>query len=128
MASVKQGSLSREIPEGESKSGDPIEPKFNPCSSLMLRILDRNNLLRELKQVQCNKGAAGVDGMTVDELSHFLKQHRPINRQQLMEGVYRPKPVLRVEIPKPDGRKRKLGTPTVLDRLIQQGIAQIMQE
>ncbi|WP_286198497.1 hypothetical protein [Salinisphaera sp. G21_0] len=93
----------------------------------MVRALDRNNLIRALKQVQRNKGAAGVDGMTVDELPHFLKQYWPIIRQQLIEGVYRPKPVLRVEIPKPDGRKSKLGIPTVLDRLIQQAIAQIMQ-
>lgn len=94
----------------------------------MVRVLDRNNLVRALKQVQRNKGAAGIDGMTVDELPDFLKQHWPKIRQQLAEGAYQPKPVLRVEIPKPDGRKRKLGIPTVLDRLIQQAIAQIMQE
>ncbi|WP_422463027.1 group II intron reverse transcriptase/maturase [Endozoicomonas sp. ALB115] len=128
MASVKQLSLSLDTPEGEPETGDPIEPKSTFCSSLMVRVLDRNNLVRALKQVQRNKGAAGVDGMTVDELPHFLKQYWPIIRQQLIEGVYRPKPVLRVEIPKPDGRKRKLGIPTVLDRLIQQAIAQIMQE
>ena len=66
--------------------------------------------------------------MTVDDLPAFLKQYWPKIRQQLIEGTYRPKPVLRVEIPKPDGRKRKLGIPTVLDRLIQQAIAQIMHE
>lgn len=84
--------------------------------------------MRTLKQVQRNKGVPGVDGMTVDGLPAFLKRHWPMIRQQLIEGVYSPKPVLRVEIPKPDGRKRKLGIPTVLDRLIQQAIAQIMQE
>ena len=94
----------------------------------MARALDRNNLVRALKQVQRNKGAPGVDGMTVDDLPAFLKRHWPKIRQQLIEGTYRPKPVLRVEIPKPDGRKRKLGIPVVLDRLIQQAIAQIMQE
>ena len=94
----------------------------------MARVLDRNNLVRGLKQVQRNKGAPGVDGMTVDDLPAFLKRRWPMIRQQLIEGVYSPKPVLRVEIPKPDGRKRKLGIPTVLDRLIQQAIAQIMQE
>ena len=84
--------------------------------------------MRALKQVQRNKEAPGVDGMTVDDLPAFLKRHWPKIRQQLIEGTYRPKPVLRVEIPKPDGRKRKLGIPVVLDRLIQQAIAQIMQE
>ena len=94
----------------------------------MVRVLDRNNLVRALKQVQRNKEAAGIDGMAVDKLPDFLKQHWPKIRQQLAEGTYQPKPVLRVEIPKPDGRKRKLGIPTVLDRLIQQAIAQIIAE
>ena len=94
----------------------------------MVRVLDRNNLIRALKQVQRNKGAAGVDGMTVDKLPDFLKQHWPKIKRQLAEGTYHPKPVLRVEIPKPDGSKRKLGIPAVLNRLIQQAIAQIMQE
>ena len=94
----------------------------------MVRVLDRNNLIRALKQVQRHKGAAGVDGMTVDKLPDFLKQHWPKIKRQLAEGTYHPKPVLRVEIPKPDGSKRKLGIPAVLDRLIQQAIAQIMQE
>lgn len=128
MASVKQLSLSLENPEGEPETGDSTEPKSTICSSLMVRVLDRNNLIRALKQVQRNKGAPGVDGMTVDDLPAFLKQHWPTIRQQLIEGTYHPKPVLRVEIPKPDGRKRKLGIPTVLDRLIQQAIAQIMQQ
>ena len=132
MASVKQLSLPLENPEGEPETGDPTEPLFIKrstfCSSLMVRVLDRNNLVRALKQVQRNKGAPGVDGMTVDDLPAFLKQHWPTIRQQLIEGTYHPKPVLRVEIPKPDGRKRKLGIPTVLDRLIQQAIAQIMQK
>ena len=132
MASVKQLTLSLETPEGEPKSGDPIEPlsiqKSTFCSSLMARVLDRNNLVRALKQVQRNKGAPGIDGMTVDDLPAFLKRHWSMIRQQLIEGSYSPKPVLRVEIPKPDGRKRQLGIPTVLDRLIQQAIAQIMQE
>ena len=88
----------------------------------MVLVLDRNNLVRALKQVQRNKGAAGVDVMTVGELPNFLKRHWLKIRQQLAEGTHQPKPVLRVEIPKPDGRKRKLGIPTVLDRLIQQAI------
>ncbi len=94
----------------------------------MSRVLDRNNLVRALKQVQRNKGAPGIDGMTVTDLPTFLKRHWSTIRQRLIDGTYSPKPVLRVEIPKPDGRKRKLGIPTVLDRLIQQSIAQVLQE
>ncbi len=127
MAPVKQLSLSLEQPEGESETGDTSEPKSTFCSSLLNRVLERDNLIRALKQVRRNKGAPGIDGMTVDELPDFLGQHWPRIRQQLIDGAYRPKPVKRVEIPKPDGRKRKLGIPTVLDRFIQQAIAQVLQ-
>lgn len=128
MAPVKQLSLSLESPEGESEMGNPIESKSIFCSSLIDRVLERNNLIRALKQVRRNKGAPGIDGMTVDDLLDYLKQHWPRIRQQLIDGCYKPKPVKRVEIPKPDGRKRKLGIPTVLDRFIQQAIAQVLQE
>lgn len=128
MAPVKQLTLSLEKPEGESAMGDPIESKSTFCSSLLNHVLERNNLIRALKQVQRNKGAPGIDGMTVDELPGFLSKHWPRIRQQLIDGSYRPKPVRRVEIPKPDGRKRKLGIPTVSDRFIQQAIAQVLQE
>jgi len=127
MAPVKQIELSLVNPEGELGMGDPTEPKSSFCSSLLNRVLERNNLVRALKQVRRNKGAPGIDGMTVDELPDFLRQQWPKVREQLIEGRYRPKPVKRVEIPKPDGRKRKLGIPTVLDRLIQQAIAQVLQ-
>ncbi len=128
MAPDKQITLPLEIPEGELVMGDSTEPKSSFCSSLLNRILERNNLVRALKQVRRNKGASGIDGMSVNELPDFLKQHWPQIRQQLIEGTYRPKPVMRVEIPKPDGRRRKLGIPTALDRLIQQAIAQVLQE
>lgn len=128
MAPVKQLSLSLESPEGESEMGNSIEPKSTFCSSLVDRVLERNNLLRALKQVRRNKGAPGIDGMTVDDLPDHLKQHWPRIRQQLIDGSYKPKPVRRVDIPKPDGRKRKLGIPTVLDRFIQQAISQVLQE
>jgi RNA-directed DNA polymerase len=127
MAPVKQLNLSLGNPEGESGMGNPIEPKSTFCSSLLNRVLERNNLVRALKQVRRNKGAPGIDGMSVDELPDFLRIHWPRIRQQLIDGRYRPKPVKRVEIPKPDGRKRKLGIPTVLDRMIQQAIAQVLQ-
>ena len=128
MAPVKQLLLPLDVAEGESEMGNPIEPKSSYCSPLINRVLERNNLVRALKQVRRNKGAPGIDGMTVDDLPDFLRQHWQLIRQQLIDGTYHPKPVRRVEIPKPDGRKRKLGIPTVLDRLIQQAIAQVMQE
>jgi RNA-directed DNA polymerase len=81
---------------------------------------------RALKRVRANKGSPGVDGMTVQQLPEFLKTHWPRIRQELREGSYQPQPVRRVEIPKPDGGKRQLGIPTVLDRLIQQAILQVL--
>lgn len=103
------------------------QPPSNP-TSWMARVLARDNLIRALNQVKRNKGAAGVDGMTVDKLSDYLKQHWPTLKEQLETGNYQPEAVKRVEIPKADGRKRKLGIPTVLDRFIQQAIAQVLSQ
>ena len=93
---------------------------------ILSQVLDRTNLMRALKQVKRNKGAAGVDGMRVDDLPDYLTQHWSEIERQLLSGYYRPQAVKRVDIPKPDGRKRKLGIPTVIDRLIQQAIAQVL--
>jgi len=95
--------------------------------SLMLQVLEKENLIQALKQVKRNKGAAGVDGMTVAALPEYLKHHWLEIKAQLLAGTYQPQPALRVEIPKPDGRKRKLGIPTVVDRFIQQAIAQVLR-
>lgn len=114
-------------PEDERVMGESQPQDSSEDSSLMAQVVDRDNLLQALKQVKRNKGAAGVDGMTVDELPAYLKQHWPEIKTQLLKGSYQPQPVLRVEIPKPDGRKRKLGIPTVLDRFIQQAIAQVLR-
>ena len=81
---------------------------------LMEEICERENLKEALRQVKGNKGSAGVDGMTVNQLTDYLKQHWPVTREQLLNGTYEPKPVRRVEIPKPDGGVRKLGIPTVV--------------
>ena len=86
---------------------------------LMEEACERENLKEALRQVKANKGSAGVDGITVHQLTDYLKQHWPVIREQLLSGTYEPKPVRRVEIPKPDGGVRKLGIPTVLDRFIQ---------
>lgn len=93
---------------------------------LIEKIVDRNNLNTAYKRVKANKGSYGVDGMTVDELLQYLKQNKDLIRQSILEGKYELKPVRRVEIPKPDGGKRMLGIPTVVDRVIQQAVAQIL--
>lgn len=93
-------------------------------SNLMEKILARQNMIRAYKRVLSNKGSHGVDGMSVDEFRDFLIDHWLTIKQKLLEGNYRPSSVRRVEIPKPDGGVRCLGIPTVLDRLIQQAIAQ----
>ena len=95
---------------------------------LLERILQRENLHRSLQQVERNKGSAGIDGMTVKELRPYLKANWPKIREALLNGSYRPKPVRRVDIPKPGGGIRQLGVPTVLDRFIQQAILQVVQE
>jgi group II intron reverse transcriptase/maturase len=93
---------------------------------LLAQVLDRANLQRAVKQVRQNKGAPGIDGMTVDELPDYLRHHWPGIRAKLEAGRYQPQPVKRVAIPKPDGTTRPLGIPTVLDRFIQQAIAQVI--
>ncbi len=105
---------------GEGKERDGAE-------NLLKRILDRNNLNRAYKQVKRNHGAPGIDGMTVEQALPWLQEHRAELLQSIREGTYNPSPVRRKEIPKPDGGVRKLGIPTVVDRIIQQAIAQQLQ-
>jgi RNA-directed DNA polymerase len=94
---------------------------------VMEEVCARKNLLRALHRVKSNKGSPGIDGMSVGELPGYLKQHWPAIREQLLNGTYKPQPVRRVEIPKPDGGVRQLGIPTVLDRFIQQAVMQVLQ-
>ncbi|CAA7599761.1 Reverse transcriptase (RNA-dependent DNA polymerase) [Acididesulfobacillus acetoxydans] len=93
---------------------------------LLEEILSAENLNRAYYRVKGNKGAGGIDGMQVDELLPYLKGHKDELLQALWDGKYRPKPVRRVEIPKENGKMRKLGIPTVVDRLIQQAITQVL--
>lgn len=93
-------------------------------AGLLERILDRENLNRAYKRVKANKGAPGIDGMTVEDALPWLREHREELLELLRQGKYKPRPVRRKEIPKPDGGVRKLGIPTVIDRIIQQAIAQ----
>jgi len=95
---------------------------------MMERILAPENLRAAYRRVQANKGAAGVDGMTVNELEAYLKEYWPIIREQLLAGTYQPNAVRRHEIPKDGGGIRVLGIPTVLDRFIQQAVLQVLQE
>src|SRR5271168_4049645 len=95
---------------------------------LMEEMCDRENLARAWKRVRRNKGSPGVDGMSIDDARDYLREHWPSIRSQLLAGTYQPRPVRRVEIPKPDGGVRKLGIPCVVDRLIQQALLQVLQE
>lgn len=95
-------------------------------SDLLEQILSKDNMNNAYKRVKSNKGSHGTDGMTVDELLQHLKEHGQELMRSLLEGKYSPQPVRRVEIPKTDGGKRLLGIPTVVDRVIQQAIAQVL--
>lgn len=111
-----------ESPVAESRAESPAK-----ADTLMEEILDPENLRKAIKRVKANKGSAGVDRMTVDQMSDYLRQHWRGIREQLLEGTYKPQPVLRVEIPKPDGGVRKLGIPVALDRFLQQAVMQVLQ-
>lgn len=95
-------------------------------NDLLEQMLAKDNMLLAYKQVKQNGGAPGVDKVTVEQLQAHMWQHRDTIKGQLQNGTYQPKPVRRVEIPKPEGRIRLLGIPTVTDRLIQQALLQVM--
>jgi RNA-directed DNA polymerase len=113
----------------ENESLETMHAPESPARSdrLMEEIVDRENLKEALRRVKANKGSPGVDGMTVNQLDDYLKQQWPTILEQLLSGTYKPKPVKRVEIPKPDGGVRKLGIPTVLCRFVQQAVMQVLQ-
>ena len=124
-----EGFLQRDSVEhkgyAEAQSTDRREGRERDgASDLLEAILDRNNLNRAYKRVKRNHGAAGTDGMTVEEALPWLTEHRKELLRSIRNGSYKPSPVRRKEIPKPDGGVRKLGIPTVVDRIIQQAIAQ----
>jgi RNA-directed DNA polymerase len=104
----------REAGREETESLSTVNDPESPASTnrLMEEVCERENLKEALRRVKANKGSAGVDGMTVGGISDYLKQHWPSIREQLWNGTYEPRPVRRVEIPKPDGGVRKLGIPT----------------
>src|SRR5213594_1481549 len=120
----------REAGREETESSSAASGTERPARTdrLMEEICEPENLKEALRQVKANKGSAGIDKVTVVQLPDYLKQHWPTIREQLLNGTYEPKPVRRVEIPKPDGGVRKLGIPTVLDRFIQQAVMQVLQK
>jgi RNA-directed DNA polymerase len=129
----------RSAPTGEARKAKTeaaescraVHATESPASTnrLMEEICERENLKEALRRVKANKGSPGVDGMTTEGITDYLKQHWPAIRARLLNGTYEPQPVRRVEIPKPDGAgMRKLGIPTVLDRFIQQAVMQVLQK
>ena len=127
-AENREGCPQRDSAEHEeyagARSADSRELTETGGADLLERILDRNNLNRAYKQVRANHGAPGIDGMTVEDALPWLREHREELLESIRQGKYRPQPVRRKAIPKPDGGVRKLGIPTVVDRIIQQAIAQ----
>lgn len=123
-----KGCLKRDSAEREEYAGarsiDNREAEEADGAELLERVLDRDNLNRAYKRVKANKGAPGIDGMTVEDALGWLREHREELLESIRSGKYKPQPVRRKEIPKPDGGVRKLGIPTVVDRIIQQAIAQ----
>src|ERR1700693_1099472 len=120
----------RQVGREETESRQVIHEPESPANTirLMEEVCERENLLEALRRVKANKGSAGIDGMTVGQLSGYLKQHWLTIREQLLNGTYEPQPVRRVEIEKPDGGgMRKLGIPTTLDRFLQQAVMQVLQ-
>jgi RNA-directed DNA polymerase len=119
---------------GETLGGDSKAHQATAASErtepmvvdLMDQVVNRENLIRALKRVRANKGSPGIDGMTVDDLTGYLREHWQTIRERLLRGDYSPQPVKEVMIPKPGGGTRRLGIPTVMDRFIQQAILQVL--
>ena len=124
-AGVARGEAVRDPVSDEADC--PRQDTESTGSALLMAALARENLQRALKRVRANKGAAGVDGLDIDQTARQLVTTWPAIREQLVRGMYRPSPVRRVTIPKPDGGERELGIPTVTDRLIQQALLQVLQ-
>lgn len=121
--------------KGEARSGVARDETRPACQQreglgrddLLTQVLSRENMVAAWKRVKANKGSAGVDGLTIDGTQEYLKTHWPRIRSEIQSGTYRPQAVRRVEIPKPTGGTRELGIPTVLDRVIQQALLQVLQ-
>lgn len=124
---AERGEAPRAAERAESPAATRMTESPADTETLMEEICQRTNLIEALQRVQANKGSPGIDGMTVDDLPGYLREHWPAIRAQLLSGTYKPQPVKRTEIPKPAGGMRKLGIPTVVDRFIQQAVLQVLQ-
>jgi RNA-directed DNA polymerase len=121
--------------EGEARAGTGRDEARPACQGqegsgrggLLEQALSRENLAAAWKRVKANKGSAGVDGLSIEQTTEYLKTHWPRIRSELLDGTYRPQAVRRVEIPKPTGGTRELGVPCVIDRLIGQALLQVLQ-
>ena len=127
----KDGFLQRDSVEheghAEAQNAEQMETREQDnASDLMEKILERGNLNKAYQRVKSNNGAPGIDGMTVEEALPWLKEHKKELLESIKGGWFKPNPVRRKEIPKPDGGTRKLGIPTVIDRIVQQAIAQVL--
>jgi len=123
-------------PEGKQGAHSIVEPKtangdsangVTPVQNLLEAILNIDNMFKAQERIISNRGSSGIDGMTVNELNEYLIKHYRELCESIRGGWYKPKPVKRVEIPKPDGGKRQLGVPTVIDRMVQQAMVQVLQ-
>jgi RNA-directed DNA polymerase len=123
---VTCGEAARRTPTSD-EACCPRHESGDTGSALLEAALTKENLKQAFKRVRSNKGAAGMDGLDIDQTSRHLVTAWPAIREQLLKGTYRPSPVRRVTIPKPDGGERELGIPTVTDRLIQQALLQVLQ-
>lgn len=130
---IRRSSERGEAPSAGTSGAEPVMAAAAPESPaatkhLMEEVCERENLVRAWQRVRGNKGAPGIDGMTVEDAKGYLREHWPDIRSLLLSGTYQPQPVRNVEIPKPDGGVRKLGVPCVVDRLIQQAVLQVLQK
>jgi RNA-directed DNA polymerase len=127
LLSISRGEAQRE--ERRVRQAIPASERTEPIvTELMEQVAERENLIRAWKRVRANKGSPGIDGMTVDDLTGYLKENWLRIREELLRGEYRPQPVKEVLIPKPGGGTRRLGIPTVVDRFIQQAIQQVLSQ
>ena len=120
------GRKPREQGKGASSEAARRETVGPETEQLMDAVVARENMLSAYEQVVSNKGAAGIDGMTVEQLKPYLQERWAKIKEELLKGEYQPQPVRCVEIPKPQGGMRQLGIPTVVDRLIQQALHQVL--
>lgn len=124
--SVGKGEAQLDVISDEASLAGHIQEGLGQ-EDLLQQILLRENMVKAWKRVKANKGSAGIDGLTIEQTTEYLKTHWSNIREELLSGQYQPQAVRHVEIPKPGNGTRELGIPTVVDRLIQQAMLQVLQ-